>query len=126
VIVRYATNPASPLAVSELRHAGGAINQISPSTNAISNRDAQLFFQISAPTLTPEIRAAAEMYYKAALRPHLRGSVYLNFMVGSQARHRVKDAFTPEKYKRLQELKARYDSDNAFRISFQVTPQQPS
>jgi hypothetical protein len=72
---------------------------------------------------TPEARAALEAYigqYKADLRPYLRGGVYLNFMMGNEARRRTRDAYLPSSYRRLLELKAKYDPDNMFRYSYQL------
>jgi hypothetical protein len=123
VIVQYATSSASPLTFSELRHASGAIAHVDPTANAIGNRDAQLYFQVGGMTPTPEARAAVEAYigqYKGELRPHLRGGVYLNFMMGNEARQRARDAYLPGSYQRLLELKARYDPENMFRYSYQL------
>jgi FAD/FMN-containing dehydrogenase len=60
------------------------------------------------------------MRYKDDLHPYLRGSVYLNFMAGREARQRTKDAYLPKTYQRLLELKAKYDPDNIFRFSYQL------
>jgi FAD/FMN-containing dehydrogenase len=123
VIVRYTTDAASPLIFSELRHAGGAVARVAPNANAVGNRDALLYLQINGLAFTPEIRAALEAYlprYKDALRPYLRGGVYLNFMRGDEARGRVRDAYPPATYERLIALKAKYDPENVFRFSYQL------
>lgn len=123
VIVRQMTDPASPLTYSELRHAGGAITRVAPDANAIGNRDAVLYMQIAGLVPTPEIYAsvkAAISQYKEALRPHVRGSVYLNFMKGHEAAARAKDAYLPDSYARLVALKAKYDPENMFRFSYQI------
>ena len=49
IIVRRATDSASPLAANELRHAGGAIARVDADANAIGNRDAQFYFQVGGP-----------------------------------------------------------------------------
>jgi FAD/FMN-containing dehydrogenase len=124
VIVRYTTNSRSPLVFSELRQAGGAIARVNPDANAIGNRDALFYFQTSGLSPTPEARAAIQSYirqYKDELRPYLRGGVYLNFMMGTEARDRTKDAYLPTAYQRLIALKAKYDPDNLFRFSYQLT-----
>src|SRR5690606_32010926 len=99
IIVRYATNPDSPLVFSEVRHAGGAIARGDIEASAIGNRDAAFYLQIGGLALTPELRRGLESYvpqYKAALRPYLHGGFYLNFAMGDEARARVKDAYAPE------------------------------
>jgi len=58
--------------------------------------------------------------YKEALRPYIRGGVYLNFVSGGEANQRIKDAYLPESYERLVALKAKYDPDNLFRFSYQL------
>jgi FAD/FMN-containing dehydrogenase len=123
VIVRYATDSTSPFALNELRHAGGAISRVAVDSNAIGNRDAQLFFQIGGPVFSPEVYTAMQAYlprYKDAMKPYLRGGVYLNFMKGKEARTRVRDAYRPESYEQLLALKAKYDPDNVFRFSYQI------
>jgi hypothetical protein len=123
VIVGRATDASSPIILNELRHAGGAIARLAPDSSAISHRDAQFYFQLGGPTPTPEALAAAKAYmplYKEALRPYLRGGVYLNFVKGSEARERIKEAYLPETYERLLALKAKYDPENLFRYSYQL------
>lgn len=123
LIVRHATDTTSPLVVNELRHAGGAITRVDAGANAISNRDAQFYFQIGGIVFNPEARTAIKAYikqYKDALRPYFRRGVYLNFMSGSEARDRAKDAYLPATYQRLLTLKAEYDPENMFRFSYQL------
>ncbi len=121
VMIRCATDPASPLMVSALRHAGGAIKRVDPNANAIGNRDAEYSMQMGGLVRSPAAYEAAKAYiqeYKAALKPYLHGGVYLNFMVGGEQRSRVQDAYLPETYRRLVALKAKYDPDNMFRFSY--------
>ncbi len=123
VITKQMTNQESPLAFTELRHAGGAITHVAPDANAIGNRDAVFFMQTAGLVPTPELYAAVKAAirdYKAKLRPHVRGGVCLNFMKGEESGQRVRDAYLPESYQRLLALKARYDADNRFRFSYQL------
>ncbi len=123
VIVRFMTDDQSPLMFTELRHAGGAIARVHAEANAIGNRDALLYMQMSGLALTPEMRTAVEtgiQRYKDALQPYLRGNVYLNFLAGEEARRRAKDGYLPQTYERLVALKAKYDPQNLFRYSFQI------
>ena len=123
VIVRFMTDDQSPLIFTELRHAGGAIARVHAEANAIGNRDALLYMQMSGLALTPEMRTAVEtgiQHYKDALKPYLRGNVYLNFLAGEEARRRAKDGYLPQTYERLVALKAKYDPQNMFRYSFQI------
>jgi FAD/FMN-containing dehydrogenase len=122
-IASYTARSTSPLFFSELRHLGGAITRGDPGSSAVGNRDAQFYLRIAGPTPTAQARAATMAYieqYKEELGPHRRGSVYLNFMMGDEARQRAQDAFPAESYRRLRELKARYDPENIFRYSYQL------
>ncbi len=122
-IVRHATDTASPFIFTEIRHAGGAIARVDASSSAVGNRNATYYLQIGGVVFTSELRAAMEPYlqkYKEALRPYIRGGVYLNFVSGGEANQRIKDAYLPESYERLVALKAKYDPDNLFRFSYQL------
>jgi hypothetical protein len=121
VIIRYATDPATPLALSGLRHAGGAIKRIDPNANAVGNRNAEFSMQMGGMIFSPEQYEAAKVYmgqYKAALKPYTSGGVYLNFMTGEEPHRRVQDAYLPETFQKLVALKARYDPENMFRFSY--------
>jgi hypothetical protein len=125
IIVRYTTDNASPIMSSVLRHAGGAIARIPADANAIGNRDATLYLMMGAAAPTPEVLATIKTYirhYRAALQPHLKGGVWMNFMNGNgdDARERIKAAYLPETYERLLALKTKYDPDNMFRFSYQL------
>lgn len=121
VVARYATDRTSPLIFNELRHAGGAIMRVDPDANAIGNRDARFYLQISGLAFTPEIRTAMDHYlrqYQEALRPYLHGGIYMNFAGSNQAAARVQDAYLPHAYQRLVALKAQVDPKNLFRYSY--------
>ncbi len=121
VIVRHVMDSRSPLMVSELRHAGGAIARVPTDFNAIGNRGAVFYLTMAGLAPTPEVYAAVEaaiQAYKGDLRPYVRGGVYPNFVKGSEARARARDAYLPESYQRLLALKAKYDPDNLFRYSY--------
>jgi FAD binding domain/Berberine and berberine like len=127
VLVRFGL-PAggpSPVMITEIRHAGGAVEGVASEANAYGNREATLNMQLIGMAPVPEARQAFDVYtarFKQALAPHLTGGVYINFLDGEEARQRIQDAYQPQAYQRLQELKARYDPDNRFCYSFNITP----
>ena len=126
VIVRYATNPESPLLLNEIRHGGGAMRRVAKNANAIGSHDVEFYLQMGGRTPTPEVYNAVQTYfrrYRADLKPYTNGSIYPNFHSNSDAPSRVKDAYLPEAYERLVALKQKYDPQNAFRYSFQIVPQ---
>lgn len=125
-LIQYgvSVNGSSPLVVTEVRHAGGAISEVSPEDSAYGNRDAKHIMELIAITPTPEAQQATGQYMdqvKHALGKHLTGGVYLNFMGGEDALMRTRDGYTVESYRRLQMLKAKYDPENRFSHSFNLT-----
>jgi hypothetical protein len=126
-LIKYGVsrNGSSPLVVSEVRHAGGAISKVDPQSNAFGNRDASFVLSLIGVAPTPEAREHVARYaaqFKEALAPVLTGGVYLNFLGGKEARARTRDAYSAESYRRLMALKARYDPDNLFRFGYDIPP----
>lgn len=127
VIMRFAvpTNGPIPLIIAEVRHAGGAIARVESGSNAYSHREALHNLQMVGFAPSPEALAGLTAHiaeFKRALQPYLTGGVYLNFLEGDESRARTKDGFSPEAYRRLQAVKARYDADNRFSHSFDIAP----
>jgi hypothetical protein len=120
-------NGSSPLVVTEIRYAGGTISKIDQHANAYGHRDASLILQLIGMTPTPEAQRHLKEYtdqFKSDLQPHMTGGVYMNFLEGEESRARIQDAYTPEVYRRLKALKAKYDPDNLFSFSFNIPPSQ--
>ena len=120
-LIRHCVQGPSPVLFAEVRHAGGAIARVPSGAAAFGNRDAALLLLLLGLTPTPEAHAALVGHCQrimAALRPHLTGGVYLNFLEGEEARQRVKDAYTPEAYARLMQLKGAYDPHHRLRSGF--------
>jgi len=126
-LIKYgiSVDGSSPLTVTEIRHAGGAIARVDKHANAFGNRNASLVLNLVGATPTPEARARMESHTSAMLeelRPAMTGGVYLNFLDGKAAAERTKDAFLPESYQRLMAVKASYDPENRFRFGFNIPP----
>jgi hypothetical protein len=124
ILVRGMTDPASPITLADLRHAGGAVKR----QNADGLQDAEYYLVLGGPTPSAESREklhTAISRLSGEMRPYLTGGIYPNFMLGSEAARRVQDAFTPEAYAKLAALKAHYDPDNLFRFGYALadTPQ---
>jgi hypothetical protein len=110
------TKPADgppPIIITEIRHVGGAMSRVNPGDAAYSNRQESLLLSFIGMTPTPEAQQGFAAYLaklKEALGPALSGRVYINFVEGAESSQRVKDAFSAVAYRRLAELKARYES----------------
>lgn len=118
-MVRYATLQEAqlPLIFLEVRHLGGAVTRQDENGSAFGHRDAELLLELVGLAPAPPVFAALTAYadqLKAELAPALTGTVYMNFLEGEESVARVRDGFTPEKFARLVELKAKYDPDHVF------------
>ena len=56
-----------------------------------------------------------------AMKAHSSGKVYVNFMA-DEGPQRIKDAYEPHTFKRLQAIKAAYDPHNRFRMNQNIGP----
>jgi FAD/FMN-containing dehydrogenase len=115
----------SPITVTEIRQAGGAIARVDPRATAFGNRQAAFSLQMIGITATPEMAAHFKTYtsqVKQALAGALTGGVYPNFLEGEEAVQQVRAGFSPEAFQRLRELKAKYDPENLLRYSYQIPP----
>ena len=57
-----------------------------------------------------------------ALQPHRAGGVYVNFLDSDDDSSRVREAYGDQTYRRLAEVKATYDPDNAFHHNKNIRP----
>jgi hypothetical protein len=117
---------SSPLTVTEIRHAGGAVKRGGETASAYGNREAEHIMQLIGVTPTPEINQALRQYvskFLQELNPHLTGGVYLNFLEGAEVRERTRAGFSPQTFQRLQSLKRQVDPNNRFSHSFDIQPE---
>jgi FAD/FMN-containing dehydrogenase len=126
-VLRYAL-PAGgppPITFAEIRHSGGAVSRVDAADCAYGNRESSLTLQMIGITPSPEAHRAFVDHtdrMKQDLKPWLTGRVYLNFLEGEEAVRRTKDGYSPENYRRLSALKAKYDPENRLGFSFAVPP----
>ena len=104
-----------PIAGIELRHWGGAMSRPPENAGPAGHRDVPFSIVVGAqspdPSAIGELTSAVEAVVDR-LRPHATGGSFLNFL-GDPGR--IADAYTPEDYRRLTEVKAAWDPDNVFR-----------
>lgn len=113
-----------PLLFAEIRHAGGAVARVAKTATAYSSRDAHFLFETVGITPTPEAHQLVAGYqaeFKAQLGDAL-AAPYLNFTEGHERREATRIAFSAENFRRLQAVKAEYDTDNHFDYGFDVPP----
>ncbi len=117
------TSPASVLVLSPI---GGAVADVPDDATPISGRTAPwLYHCYGIWTDTDDERHIGWVRAtERAMRPFTTDGVAMNFVSDISA-GRVRRTFGDEKYRRLQELKAKYDPENVFRLNQNVTPASP-
>ncbi|MFD8079288.1 FAD-binding protein [Streptomyces sp. NPDC059718] len=109
--------------IVDIRHLGGALAEPPGTPNAVGNRDAD-FAMLTLTFVAPgqAARSAAsgtELTDRVMTRPDDRR--HPNFLSHTDAvEGRTRTAYTPETYRRLGEVKARYDPDNLFRFNHNI------
>jgi FAD/FMN-containing dehydrogenase len=122
--VARATQPISPLSQMILIPGGGAISRVADDVDAFGERHAPFNTHFLSMWEDSADDAANIAYVKelaAAMKPWTTGTAYLNFL-GDEGEGRVRSAFGPEKFARLQALKKQWDPDNLFRHNQNIPP----
>ena len=106
-----------------IAHVGGAMTRVAADATAWPNRKVAFHHERAYPLARQgwdsTCIAWARRLYEAAT-PFAAGSVYVNFMPEDEVR-RVENAYGAN-YRRLAEIKRRYDPDNRFRVNQNIRP----
>ena len=123
ITAEHSLRISSPLTSFPIWQGGGAVSRVSPEESAFNGRTAGFTYNIGACTETrdgfEEEREWVRDFW-AALAPWHEG-VYVNFL-GDEGPDRVRQAYGPDKYDRLQALKRKYDPENFFRFNQNIPP----
>lgn len=115
-------NP-DPSAMRHFRVVGGAMARVPANATAFAHRDSELILTIGNVFFDPaqyaEKVAAADKAF-AAMR-HAAAGTYINFME-AEGNTRIHDAYPDATYRRLAEIKRRYDPHNLFRHNQNIIP----
>jgi len=124
-LVERASAQTSPKSYCIVFQLGGALNRVGAEETAFTQRDAAHNVNINAVWMAEDpdgerhIRWARD--YFAAMQPHARDGVYLNFL-GDEGPDRVRQAYGAATYDRLARLKTTHDPDNFFRLNQNIQP----
>ena len=127
VITEHAYTANSPRTYTAIFHMGGAVARVPHDATAFAGRDAAHNIIIDAAWLPDESgqHAATETAWARrflrALQPHGDSSVYVNFLDADDD-GRVREAYGDGTHRRLAEVKAKYDPDNAFHHNKNIRP----
>jgi FAD/FMN-containing dehydrogenase len=128
VIADHAYAASSPRSYTAVFHMGGAVARVPHDATAYAGRDVTHNIIIDAVWLPDESGepAAAETAWARrflqALQPHRTGGVYVNFLDFDDDSSRVREAYGEQTYRRLAEIKGRYDPDNVFHHNKNIQP----
>jgi len=117
------SEPSSPLAMTQIRILGGAMARVPGDATAFAHRDAKVMVVLITPfedAAEAPIHAAWTHEYFEALRPRATG-VYSNFLE-AEGEDRIREAYPAATYRRLAEIKRRYDPTNLFRLNQNIAP----
>ncbi len=128
VIADHAYAASSPRSYAAMFHMGGAVARAPHDATAYAGRDVTHNIIIDAVWLLDESgkyaateTAWARRFFQA-LQPHRAGGVYVNFLDSDDDSSRVREAYGDQIYRRLAEVKAKYDPDNAFHHNKNIQP----
>ena len=122
ILARMAA-PSSPMAMVQLRILGGAMARVPADATAFAHRDAPVMvvlltlFEDVAETA---VHAAWTQAFYEELAPRSTG-VYVNFLE-DEGEQRIREAYPAATYRRLAEVKRRYDPENLFRLNQNIVP----
>ena len=128
VIADHAYAARSPRSYAAMFHMGGAVARVPQDATAYAARDVAHNIIIDAVWLPDDSgeHAAAETAWARrfleALQPHRADGVYVNFLDSDDDPSRVRESYGDQTYRRLAEVKATYDPDNAFHHNKNIQP----
>jgi len=123
VLLSFAESAPSPFTQTTFQHYRGAIARQPDDASAYSHRNAKFVFFTIAEWLNATDDASNIDWarrFGEAMRPFSSG-MYVNFM-GVDEDDKARGAYSPETYRRLAEIKARYDPENLFRMNHNIKP----
>ena len=131
IVAAHAYRATSPRSYAAMFHLGGAVGRAPRDSTAYAGRDADHNIVIDAVWLPEEddaVRAPETGWaraFLAALERH-RAGVYVNFLDSDDDPGRVREAYGDDVYRRLAEVKAKYDPDNVFHHNKNIRPSPPA
>jgi FAD/FMN-containing dehydrogenase len=110
--------------VAQIRVLGGAMAPVPAEATAFAHRGSRIMVNVAALYEHPDEAAVYEPWvtdFAAALRQGGEVGAYVGFL-GEEGEARVRDAYPGSTWKRLAEIKDRYDPTNLFRLNQNIPP----
>jgi FAD/FMN-containing dehydrogenase len=127
VVAEHAYAATSPRSYAAMFHMGGAVARAPREATAYPARAVEHNIIIDAAWLPDQddtVGAAEAAWARAfldALQPH-RAGVYVNFLDSDDGARRVREAYGDDTYRRLADVKAKYDPANVFHNNKNIQP----
>ncbi|MCV2393286.1 FAD-binding oxidoreductase [Actinotalea sp. M2MS4P-6] len=112
----------------DVHHLGGAYGRVAEDATPFPNRAARYWLNVYGfwtDAADDDDRVAFVRGFSRDMEPFATGGQYVNFQGAEATGHRALDpavTFGPEKYRRLVEVKRRFDPENVFRINHNIPP----
>ena len=124
ITARLAQRPSEMTFASIWKFGGGA-GRVAAHATAFGDRSMPYMLSLDAIWSKPDDDAANIGWVRSFwqdMQRHSTGRMYLNFPGHGEGPNLVRDAFGETAYKRLQEIKRKYDPDNLFRMNQNIVP----
>ena len=111
------------MAVTQLRVLGGAMSRVPADATAFAHRKSKIMANLAALYDKPEDKDLRENWvaqYEADLRQKDKGA-YVNFL-GVADKKQVRAAYPGDTWKKLGQIKKKYDPTNLFRLNQNIPP----
>ena len=129
VVAEHAYAARSPRTYAAMFHMGGAVARVPADATAYGGRSMPHNIIVDAawlPEQSGELAATETAWARGfleALEPHRHNdSVYVNFLDSDEQASRLREAYSDATYRRLAEIKAKYDPDNVFHHNSNIRP----
>ncbi len=123
-MLEYVSKVTSPLTDVKLINLGGAVARVDENDTAFGYRNSKYALVIQTRWVNADESAQHLAWTQAffeAMKVHSTGKVYVNF-IADEGEKRVRDAYNPQAFKRLQAIKEKYDPRNQFRMNQNIYP----
>ncbi|WP_328996397.1 FAD-binding oxidoreductase [Kribbella sp. NBC_01245] len=131
IVAAHAHRATSPRSYAAMFHMGGAIPRAPRDATAYAGRDVDHNIIVHAAWLPEQddtVRAAETAWARAfldALQLH-RAGVYVNFLDSDDDASRVREAYGDDTYRRLADVKAKFDPENVLHNNKNIQPRTPA
>ncbi len=122
-IVEHLEASTAMMSVVQLRALGGAMARVPADATAFAHRTKPIMATIASLYEQPDDRAASQAWVDDLSEVVFRGdpATYVNFLA-DEGEERIHHAYPRPTWKRLTEIKRRYDPSNLFRLNQNIPP----